>query len=210
MAGREWCDFPKENHGTAVYGQVTLRLLIRESLELLNLTWKQIRRDEDSKPRWLMLPAANTRTYRLRRIPSGARLSAELEMRQHGPDGTAFGPEAFVFGNSVGEKINSVKTAWAGTCRRAGIRGLQIRDLRREFASRLRESGASDHDVRDFLGHANITTTSRYLAGTPLRLEQALANLEGSNRRTFVAQTAKSDDREAPSQVSPTSDNLLK
>ena len=157
--------------------------------ELLNLTWEQIRRDEDGKPRWLMLPATNTKTYRLRPLPIGARLSAELDMRQHGPDGTAFGPEAFVFGNKVGEKINSVKKAWAGTCRRAGISGLQIRDLRREFASRLRESGASDHDVRDFLGHANITTTSRYLASTPLRLEQALEKLEARNRRTSVAQT---------------------
>ena len=157
--------------------------------ELLNLTWEQILRDEDGKPRWLMLPATNTKTYRLRPLPIGARLSAELDMRQHGPDGTAFGPEAFVFGNKVGEKINSVKKAWAGTCRRAGISGLQIRDLRREFASRLRESGASDHDVRDFLGHANITTTSRYLASTPLRLEQALEKLEARNRRTSVAQT---------------------
>ncbi len=111
-------------------------------------------------------------------------------MRQHAPDGTEFGAEAFVFGNAVGERVKSVKTAWAGTCRRAGIGGLQTRDLRREFASRLRESGASDHDVRDFLGHANITTTSRYLASTPLRLEQALAKLEARNRRTSVAQTA--------------------
>ena len=86
----------------------------------------------------------------------------------------------------------------------------QIRDLRREFASRLRESGASDHDVRDFLGHANITTTSRNLASTPVRLEQALANLEASNRRTSVAQTAESDDRVASSQVSSNPYNLLK
>ena len=63
-----------------------------------------------------------------------------------------------------------MKTAWRGTCRRAGIEDLQVLDLRREFGSRLRESGASDHDVRDFLGHANSTTTSRYLASTPLRL----------------------------------------
>ena len=111
-------------------------------------------------------------------------------MREHGPDAIPFGPEAFVFGNTVGEKISSVKTAWRATCRRAHIAGLQIRDLRREFGSRLRESGASDHDVRDFLGHANITTTSRYLASTPERLEQALANLESGNRRTSVAQMA--------------------
>ena len=123
-------------------------------------------------------------------------------MRQHTIDGKTFGPEAFVFGNAVGEQIQSVKKAWTATCRRAGIRGLQIRDLRREFGSRLRESGASDHDVRDFLGHANITTTSRYLASTPLRLEQALANLEAGNGRTSVAQTADQPDDPTGVQVS--------
>ena len=170
--------------------------------ELLNLTWNQIRRDENGRPKWLILPATNTKTYQLRPIPIGARLSAELDMRQHGPDGTAFGPESYVFGNAVGEKVHSVKTAWAATCRRAGIGGLQVRDLRREFASRLRESGASDHDVRDFLGHANITTTSRYLASTPLRLEQALAKLEAGSRRTSVAQTAdRQDEGEHPQNV---------
>ena len=36
------------------------------------------------------------------------------------------------------------------------------------------------HDVRDFFGHANITTTSRYLRSTPVRLARALERLEGS------------------------------
>ena len=159
--------------------------------ELLSLPWKRIRRDENDVPRWIVLPSTNTKTYELRAIPIGVRLRAELEMRQHAPDGTEFGAEAFVFGNAVGERVGSVKTAWAGTCRRAGISGLQTRDLRREFASRLRESGASDHDVRDFLGHANITTTSRYLASTPLRLEQALANLEAVSGLVSVTRTTE-------------------
>ena len=77
------------------------------------------------------------------------------------PAATAYGPEACFFGSAVGGKISSVKSAWGATCRRAHIADLQSRDLRREFGSRLRESGASDHDVRDFLGHANITTPSR-------------------------------------------------
>ena len=34
------------------------------------------------------------------------------------------------------------------------------------------------HDVQMFLGHAAITTTSRYLQSTPVRLERALARLE--------------------------------
>ena len=77
-------------------------------------------------------------------------------------------------------------------CAGAGIRNLHFHDLRREFASRLRESGASDHDVRDFLGHANITTTSRYLKSTSLRLERALADMEASVIRTPFAQTTES------------------
>ena len=178
--------------------------------ELLNLQWKQVHRDEEGNPRWVVLPPTNTKTYKLRVIPIGTRLRAELGIRQHAPDGVTFGPEAYVFGNEVGEKVSSVKTAWRGMCRRAGIGDLQVRDLRREFGSRLRESGASDHDVRDFLGHANITTTSRYLASTPLRLEQALANLEAGNGRTSVAQRGDSDDEEASQPIPEESLNLLK
>jgi len=39
-------------------------------------------------------------------------------------------------------------------------------------ACRLLESSADVHDVRDFLGQANITTTSRYVRSTPVRLAQ--------------------------------------
>ena len=47
-------------------------------------------------------------------------------------------------------------------------------------ASRLLESSADLHDVRDFLGHANITTTSRYVRSTPVRLAQALERMEAA------------------------------
>jgi hypothetical protein len=55
---------------------------------------------------------------------------------------------------------------------------LHVHDLRREFACRLLESSADLHDVKDFLGHANITTTSTYLKSTPVRLASALARME--------------------------------
>lgn len=55
---------------------------------------------------------------------------------------------------------------------------LHVHDLRREFACSLLESGAALHDVQAFLGHANITTTSRYLQSAPVRLERALARME--------------------------------
>jgi integrase len=90
----------------------------------------------------------------------------------HGPR------SAYVFGNAVGEPVKSVKTAWKATCRRAGITGLHLNDLRHEFGCWLLESGSRLHDVRDFLGHANITSTSRYLQSSSYRLADALRRLE--------------------------------
>ena len=76
-----------------------------------------------------------------------------------------------------------MKTGWLATCEQAGIVDLHFHDLRREFACRLLESRAELHDVRDFLGHTNITTTSRYLRSTTLRLERALSLLEQNQER---------------------------
>ena len=73
----------------------------------------------------------------------------------------------------------------------AGIEDLHFHDLRREFACRLLESRAELHDVRDFIGHANITTTSRYLRSTTLRLERALALLEEHEQHQASARGAR-------------------
>ena len=148
--------------------------------ELLSLQWSQIQRDEKREAQLIVLPASKTKTHDLRVIPVSSDLRAVLEMRRTDPKGEALPPEAFVFGNPVGERIGSVKTAWRNTCRRAGITDLHFHDLRREFACRLLESSADLHDVRDFLGHANITTTSRYLRSSPVRLAQALERMEAS------------------------------
>jgi len=140
----------------------------------------RVRYDVSGKPIDLVLPAATTKTNRTRVLPIGARLSAVLEMRRTAPDGKPLGGDAHVFGNEVGERIGTVKTAWTATCRRAGITGLHFHDLRRSFACALLESGAALHDVRDVLGHTDITTTSKYLAATPVRLRAALDRLEGA------------------------------
>jgi len=53
-------------------------------------------------------------------------------------------------------------------------------DLGGLTASRLMDSSLNLHDVRDCLGHANITTTSRYVRSTPVRLAQALERMEAA------------------------------
>jgi integrase len=149
--------------------------------ELLGLTWGDVEYAHDGKqdvPRSLHLAAGKTKTNQTRRVPVGSRLRAVLEMRRHGPNGKPFPAASFVFGNEAGERIASIKTAWRGACRRAALADLHFHDLKRTFGSRLLESGAQHHVVRDFLAHANIKTTSRYLATTPLALEHALHQLE--------------------------------
>jgi integrase len=97
-----------------------------------------------------------------REFPRNRRLTAEEEAR-HDPAGREFGPIAFVFGTETGQRVKSVKTAWRLACRRAGIDGLSIHDLRREALSSLQESGMPLAYVSEFLGHAQLTTTSRYI-----------------------------------------------
>jgi integrase len=142
--------------------------------ELLSLQWHQVRLAENV----LYLPPERTKTAEPRVVPISKRLLAVLERRRIGGDGERFADDSYVFGNEVGERVKSVKTAWENCRRRAGVTGLHFHDLRREFGSRLRESGASDHDVRDWLGHSNITTTSRYLATTSTRLQDVLHAFE--------------------------------
>ena len=54
-------------------------------------------------------------------------------------------------------------------------------------ACRLLDSSLNLHDVRDCLGHANITTTSRYVRSTPVRLAQALERMEAATETVVDA-----------------------
>jgi integrase len=167
--------------------------------ELLSLQWRQIRRDEAGEARWLVLPATKTKTGEARVLPVGNDLRAVLSLRRHAPDGKEHGADAYVFGDEAGGQVKGIRRQWEDAVLRAHghqpirKRGkltaesraafqaidLHVHDLRREFASRLLESSADLHDVQMFLGHADITTTSRYLQSTPTRLARALENMEG-------------------------------
>ncbi len=157
-----------------------------------------------------MLPAGKTNTTR--EVPVGSRLAAVLDLRRHAPDGARLGPDAYVFGNEVGERIGSVKKAWQTAVLKAHVHtpqwvkgknnqlapeslagyraiNLHFHDLRREFGSRVLESGSSLIEARDLLGHANISQTSTYLQSTAKALGLAIEReaherqLEDARRR---------------------------
>jgi integrase len=131
----------------------------------------------------ITLPASLTKTSRARAVPITSRLAAMIEMRRNAPDGKAHPADKYVFGDAFGLQIASVSTAWRATCRRAGVVGLHLHDLRRESASRLLEiPGISLHDVREVLGHQNVSTTSRYLATSAARLRHVRDLVERSRQ----------------------------
>lgn len=89
-------------------------------------------------------------------------------------DFTRKAPDSYVFGNQFGEKVSDVKLAWRGTCKRAGMEGLTVHDLRREAASRLLGSGVDLLTVSLLLGHQRATTTDTYLRGREDLVEKHL------------------------------------
>jgi integrase len=126
--------------------------------ELLSLQWSQVKDLDGARPH-LYLPASKTKTKRDRVIPISTRLKAILEMRRLDPAGKQLPPEAYVFGNAIGQRTQSIKTAWRLACRRAGLVNFRFHDLRREAGSRWIEGGMVLHEVRDFLGHTRVSQT---------------------------------------------------
>lgn len=71
-----------------------------------------------------------------------------------------------MFGDEIGRRRGPFKTAWRLTCDRAKIVGLHFHDLRREAGSRWMDAGVPLATIQRWLGHANISQTSKYLAAT--------------------------------------------
>ena len=85
--------------------------------ELLSLQFGQI----DEARNVIILPAEKTKAGAARVVPMTARLQKVIAGRRFDPAGQPFGPEHYVFGNEVGERTKSIKTAWENTRRRAGV-----------------------------------------------------------------------------------------
>lgn len=156
--------------------------------ELLSLQWWQVK-DLDGLNPQLDLPASKTKTKRDRVVPISGRLKAILEMRRNDPAGEPQGPQAYVFGNEIGRRRGSIRTAWRLACRRAGIVDLHFHDLRREAGSRWLEGGVPLQVVRDWLGHTNISQTSTYLESTFAGQHDAMRRFEEARGRGYMLTT---------------------
>jgi integrase len=59
--------------------------------------------------------------------------------------------------------ITSVKTAFNTAVRKAGIEKVRFHDLRRTFATHLRDAGVDITIICEILGHSSVKVTERYL-----------------------------------------------
>ena len=63
----------------------------------------------------------------------------------------------------------------------AGLRRIHLRfhDLHREAGSRWHKSGFQLHEVRDLLGHANVSQTDTYLSAKIKGLQASMKRVDG-------------------------------
>ena len=194
--------------------------------ELLALRW----RDVDLKRGEVRIQAITAKSRKIRHIPIVARLRAVLDLARYDPSGQPFGPDAHVFGDEVGRRLQSQQKAWESAVlkahghtptwvktalspqSRAAFRGINLRfhDLRHEAGSRWLEKGLPLHHVKELLGHASIATTDTYLNASRIHLRESMLAMEqrGKNGTQVTQSTEKQAAQDAQEQRK-NGDNLL-
>ena len=152
--------------------------------EILSLQWGDVNLERGE----LTIRAAKSKTRTERTLPISARLRGVLEMRQTDPLGRTHGPEAYVFGDEIGRQVKTVRDAWEKAREAAGLADFHLADLRHEAASRFEEFGMPTLYVSQFLGHSNLTTTTRYLNSTRRGLHWAMRRFEDERKQRAVKQ----------------------
>jgi integrase len=131
-----------------------------------------------------------------------------LDARRNDPAGEPLPSAAFVFGDEVGRRRGSIKTAWRLTCGRANITGLHFHDLRREAGSRWMDAGVPLSTIQRWLGHHNISQTSTYLAASGGGDADAMRAFEqATGRLPQIAAFSGSTLPDATSSNNPTTEN---
>ncbi len=78
---------------------------------------------------------------------------------------------------------------------KVGLQGFHLADLRHEAASRIEEFGVPTLYVSQFLGHANLPTTTPYLTSTRRGLHWAMERFEAARQER--AEQAEAEKNEA-------------
>ncbi|HIB9825168.1 TPA: tyrosine-type recombinase/integrase [Escherichia coli] len=117
----------------------------------------------------------HTKNGKLRRVPVCDKAFVLLtEQRQH------LGDEGWVFpGKGTDNPVSEPRRLQKRLCEAAGIPPFTIHEMRHTFATKLIESGADIHTVKDLLGHSTIKVTELYLHASPARYHEVVNRAMG-------------------------------
>lgn len=127
-----------------------------------------------------------TKSGRIRQVPladHAARALARVLERDE-----FLGPDDYVFCNAYGRRLDgsALRRRYKLARDAAGLRPLRWHDLRHTFGSLLVAGGIDLVSVKDAMGHAELSTTSRYLHARPAT-ERAAAFTAAFDRMTPAA-----------------------
>ena len=80
--------------------------------------------------------------------------------------------------NATKPHILSLRTAWAATLRRAGVKYFSLYELRHTFATRLSAGGVADHFVTQLLRQSDSSVFKRYSQAKLAMMREALTRLD--------------------------------
>lgn len=142
--------------------------------EMLGLEWQRV----DLHNRLIILEAENTKSARRRSIPLNMGAFQALSNRMaYRAERCPASP--WVFARETGDRALTLRKGFEAACERAGIANFTIHDLRHTCAAWLVSAGVPLIEVRDLLGHAEISTTERYAHLAPNRVRAAVSVLDG-------------------------------
>ena len=147
-----------------------LALLMFLALTGLRLGETRHLRLEDVEWSRKVITLRHTKNGKLRRVPVCDKAFVLLtEQRQY------LGDEGWVFpGKGTDNPVAEPRRLQKRICEAAGIPPFTIHEMRHTFATKLIESGADIHTVKDLLGHSTIKVTSLYLHSSPARYHEAV------------------------------------
>ena len=164
--------------------------------ELIALRWKDIDLDRGtlSIERGLVLVDGQlieqgTKTHQSRRITLDGTTRENLRLHRSrmeeaaGSARTAISSESFVFSETLDGRTpwrpDSTTRAFRSLCRRAGVGGVRLHDLRHYVATRLLTAGGDVRTVAGRLGHRNPSTTLNVYAHFVPESDQEAADALG-------------------------------
>ena len=132
--------------------------------EALNLKWDDVDMQND------VIAIKGTKTKYDRYIPISGALKKVLEGIKR--------KSIYVF-NYRGRKLSNFRESFKTACRRAGLKGLRVHDLRHVFASKMVMSGTSLYITGNLLGHRTPQMTMRYAHLAPYTFKKAVDEVWG-------------------------------